>query len=94
MQELLRVAAEIANHQAHIACKPGHVVVKLGIGEELTHGTLAVVQFSGHVTNVRGCVAQIREDGIVGDQFPERSLSIAHTCEQRVGIVEESAGLL
>src|SRR5579859_810336 len=84
VQEFLGVAAEIADHQAHIAGEPSHVVVKLWVGEKFAHGALPVVEFSGDVTNIRGCIAQIRKERIVGYQFPERPLSIAHTCEQRV----------
>src|SRR6185437_11730259 len=93
MQEFFRVAAEIADHQAHIARKPSHVVVKLRIGKEFSKSALSRVELRRDVANVRGCVAQIGEHGIVSDQFPERALSIAYAGEQRVGIVEESAGL-
>ena len=53
VQEFLGVAAEIANHQAHIAGEPGHVVVKLRIGEKLPKSSLAIVEFRCDVPDIR-----------------------------------------
>src|SRR5208337_2041782 len=94
VQEFLGIRAEVADELAHVAGDAGEVVVKLGIGEQLSGCVGVLIELGSSLRDVAAGVAKFVVKSLVGGQLAERALAGANVAEHSVAIGKRFFGLI